>query len=206
VTTSCSPHSDAARNCRSPRTRSQRVSSARRPCRADCFHLRLASARPTRAANPPPQRRRKLYFDDVSLERRVQPGAIPDRDIFSRSSAAIGVLDVKDDLALPQVLALEGVVGRSLVSHAQAAAVASNRQRPFRVERPEARAAAAEGSERGVEGVGEPSRGGTDRQRREQGHDLLVGSPARRPPARSHRSGCPPFCARARLPVDDVQS
>jgi hypothetical protein len=84
------------------------------------------------------------------------------------------MLDVEVDLALPQALALERVVLRSLVADTQTSALAANRQRSLGEDRTEALAGAAEGSERRVIGVGESARRRAERERRQQRYDLLV--------------------------------
>ena len=104
----------------------------------------------------------------------IQQTAVSALGAVLNLAATIGVLDVELDVALPQVLALEGVVLRMLVSDAQTSPLAANRQRALGEERTEALAAAAEGSERRVIRVGESARGRAERERRQQRHDLLV--------------------------------
>ena len=94
---------------------------------------------------------RERRLDEVALERGIQQAAVADLGAVLDLAAAVGVLDVEVDLALPQVLAFEGVVGRSLVGDAQASALAADRQRALGEERTEALAAAAEGPERRVD-------------------------------------------------------
>jgi hypothetical protein len=69
------------------------------------------------------ERQRRL--DDVALERGVQQTAVSGLSAALNPAAAIGVLDVELDLALPQVLAFEGIVLRSLVGDAQTSPLAA---------------------------------------------------------------------------------
>src|SRR5262245_5941323 len=110
---------------------------------------------------------RERRLDDVALERGIQPTAVAGLSAARNLATTIGVLNVELDLALPQVLALEGVVLRSLVGNAQASPLAANRQRALGEDRTEALAGAAEGSERWVIGVGESARGRAEWERRQ---------------------------------------
>ncbi len=119
-----------------------------------------------------PQRQRS--FNDVTFECRVEASAIARCHPARRRPAAIDVFDMEDHFALPQILAFERVIGRSLIADAEAAAIAPDGQSAFREERAEALAAAAEGSERRIELVGEAAGRRPERKRRQLRDELLI--------------------------------
>ena len=99
--------------------------------------------------------KRERGFDEVAFERRVEAAAVAGRGTALCRAAAVDVLDVKNDFAVTQVLALERVVGRAQVADAQTSAIATNRQRTLSEQWAEALASTTERSELRIEGIRE---------------------------------------------------
>src|SRR5262249_41010929 len=97
-------------------------------------------------------------FDEIAFKRRVQTGAVGLLEGTGPDSAAILMAQIELDGTVSEILTLERIIGRALVVEPGAELAPADGEGALGKQRPEARAAAPERAEGGVELIGQAAR------------------------------------------------